>query len=170
MRLVPASLDAPEGLEAFMVEFVEGERGVGGSNDFRPAQDTMTDVLQRMIDRSEGRQLLPGWVPFTTYWLLDEDGAVVAYSRLGHALNDGLLHHGGHIGYYVKRSERRKGYGRLVLALTLAEGRKRGIECFLLTVDSDNAGSIRVIEANGGVPEDERIDPEGRKFRRYWIG
>ena len=153
-----------------MVEFVEGERGVGGSNDYRPAEDTMTDVLQRMIDRSEGRQLLPGWVPFTTYWLLDEDGAVVAYSRLGHALNDRLAYGDGNVGYYVKRSERRKGYGRLVLALTLAEGRKRGIERFLLTVDSDNVGSIRVIEANGGVLEDERIAPEGGKFRRYWIG
>ena len=170
MRLVPASLDAPEGLEAFMVEVVEAEAGVGGSNDYRPAEDTMTDVLQRMIDRSEGRQLEPGWVPFTTYWLLDEDGAVVAFSRLGHALSDGLLYHGGHIGYYVKRSERRKGYGRSVLALTLSEGRKRGIERFLLTVDSDNVGSIRVIEANGGVLEDERIDPEWGRFRRYWIG
>lgn len=170
MRLVPASLDAPEGLEAFMVEFVEGERGVGGSNDYRPAEDTMRDVLQRMIDRSEGRQLLAGWVPFTTYWLLDEDGAVVACSRLGHTLSDGLLHHGGNVGYYVKRSERRNGYGRSVLALTLAEGRKCGIDRFLLTVDSDNVGSIRVIEANGGVLEDERIDPEGTKFCRYWIG
>ncbi len=138
MRLVPASLDAPEGLEAFMVEFAEGERGVGGSNDYRPAEDTMADV--------------------------------VAYSRLGHALNDALLHHGGNVGYYVKRSERRKGYGRLVLALTLAEGRKRGLQRFLLTVDSDNPGSIRVIEANGGVLEDERVDPKGCKFRRYWIG
>ena len=81
-----------------MVEVVEGEAGFGGSNDYRPAEDTMTDVLQRMIDRSEGRQLEPGWVPFTTYWLLEEDGAVVAVSRLGHALNDELLHHGGHIG------------------------------------------------------------------------
>ena len=69
----------------------------------------------------------------------------------------------------MKRSERRKGYGRLVLALTLAEGRKRGIDRFLLTVDSDNVGSIRVIEANGGVLEDERIYPEWGKFLRYWI-
>ena len=153
-----------------MLEFVEGERGVGGSNDYRPAEDSMTDVLQRMIDRSEGRQLLPGWVPFTTYWLLDEAGAVVAYSRLEHTLNDRQAYGDGNVGYYVKRSERRKGYGTLVLALTLAEGRTRGIERFLLTVDSDNAGSIGVIEANGGVLEDERIDPQGTKFRRYWIG
>jgi predicted acetyltransferase len=169
MRLVAASLDAPKGLEAFMVEVVEGEAGFGGSNDYRPGDDTMTDVLQRMIDWSEGRSLLPSWAPFTTYWLVDDDGALVATSRLGHALTDELLHHGGHIGYYVKRSERRKGYGRSMLTLTLAEGRKRGIERFLLTVNVNNEGSIRVIEANGGVLEDERLDDTGQMFRRYWI-
>ena len=51
------------------------------------------------------------------------------------------------------------------------QGRKRGIERFLLTVNSDNVLSICVIEGNGGVLEDERPHPEtGRPFRRYWIG
>jgi predicted acetyltransferase len=87
-----------------------------------------------------------------------------------HELNDVLLHHGGHIGYYVRPSARGKRYGTAILDLTLAEGRKRGIERFLLTVDSNNVPSIRVIEGNGGVLEDERLDEEtGRMFRRYWI-
>ena len=91
-----------------------------------------------MIDRSAGIGLPPGWTPFTTYWLLDDDGAIVGMSRLRHALNDGLLYHGGHIGYYVRPSARGKRYGTSILELTLAEGRKRGIERFLLTVNSDN--------------------------------
>jgi predicted acetyltransferase len=170
MRLVAASLNAPEGLEAFLIEVDRGETGFGGT-DFAPGSETLATFLQRMIDRSEGRGLEPGWVPFTTYWLLDDDSAVVGISRLRHELNDGLLYHGGHIGYYVRPSARRKGHGTSILALTLAEGRKRGIERFLLTVDSENVPSIRVIEANGGVIEDERIDKDtGRPFRRYWIG
>jgi predicted acetyltransferase len=170
MQLVPASLDAPEGLEAFLIEVDRGETGFGGT-DFSPGSETLATFLQRMIDRSEGRGLEPGWVPFTTYWLLDDEGAVVGVSRLRHELTDGLLYHGGHIGYYVRPSARRKGHGTYILALTLTEGRKRGIERFLLTVDSENVPSIRVIEANGGVLEDERIDKDtGRLFRRYWIG
>jgi predicted acetyltransferase len=169
MRLVPASLEAPEGLEAFLIEVDKGETGFGGT-DFAPDAETLATFLQRMVDRSEGRQLEPGWVPFTTYWLLDDAGAVVGISRLRHELTDGLLYHGGHIAYYVRPSERGKGYGTSILALTVLEGRKRGIERFLLTVDSDNLRSIRVIEGNGGVLEDERSDTEtGRPFRRYWI-
>jgi predicted acetyltransferase len=170
MRLVAASLEAPEGLEAFLIEVDKGETGFGGT-DFSPASETLPTFLQRMVDRSQGRQLEPGWVPFTTYWLLDDGGAAVGISRVRHQLNDVLLYHGGHIGYYVKRSERGKGYGTTILALTLVEGRKLGIERFLLTVDRDNAPSIRVIEGNGAVLEDERVDRDtGRPFRRYWIG
>jgi predicted acetyltransferase len=39
----------------------------------------------------------------------------------------------------------------------------------LITTNSDNAPSIRVIETNGGVMEDERIDDTGKPYRRYWI-
>jgi predicted acetyltransferase len=170
MRLVAASLDAPDGLEAFLIEVGRGETGFGGT-DFEASKETLRNFLQRLIDRSEGRNLGSGFVPFTTYWLLDDDGAVVGISRLRHELNDELLYHGGHIGYYVRPSARGKGYGTSILALTLIEGRKRGIDRLLLTVDSNNVPSIRVIEANGGVLKDERIWEEtGLPFRRYWIG
>jgi predicted acetyltransferase len=170
MQLVAASLDAPDGLEAFLIEVGHGETGFGGT-DFAPGKETLAVFLQRLIDRSEGRQLEPGWVPFTTYWLLDDNGDVVGISRLRHELNDQLLYHGGNIGYYVRPSARGRRYGSSILALTLAEGRKRGIERFLLTVDSDNMPSTRVIEGNGGVMEDERMHEEtGQPFRRYWIG
>ena len=169
MRLVAASLEPPEGLEAFLIELDRGENGFGGS-DYDPANEALSDFLQRHVDMSVGRNLEPGWVPQTTYWLLDDTGEVAGMSRLRHELTEGLLHHGGHIGYYVRRSARGKRHGTSILALTLAEGRKRGIERFLLTVDSTNEPSIRVIEGNGGLLEDERFDEEtGRPFRRYWI-
>jgi predicted acetyltransferase len=166
MRLVPASLDAPDGLEAFLIEVGKGEGGFSGT-DFAPGAETLADFLQRCIDRSEGRGLEPGWVPFTTYWLLDDEGAVVGMSRLRHDSTDELR---GHIGYYVRPSARGKRYGTSILALTLQAGRKRGVERFLLTVYSTNVPSIRVIEGFG-VMEEERVDHEtGRLFRRYWIG
>jgi predicted acetyltransferase len=169
LRLTKASLQPPEGLEAFLIELGRGEKGFGGT-DYAPSEEKLSQFLQRVVDR-EGGNVPPGFVPMTTFWLLDDAGAIAGMSRLRHVLNDELLHHGGHIGYYVRRAFRGRGCGNDVLRLTLAEGRSRGIERFLLTVDSQNAPSIGVIEHHGGDMEDERIDNETqRPFRRYWIG
>ena len=170
MKLIPASLEPPPDLEAFLVELGGGENGFGGT-DYAPDREPLKAYLQRLVDTANGVNLRPAWVPGTTFWLLDESGRVAGMSRLRHHLNEQLLVHGGHIGYYVRPSARGFGYGTQVLALTLDVGRSMGIERFLLTVLDSNLPSIRVIEANGGVMEDRRIDPEtGESFRRYWIG
>lgn len=170
MKLVPASLTPPDGLEAFLLELGLGENGFGGT-DYAPDRESLADYLQRLLDTAAGINLRPEWVPGTTFWLLDDSGEVVGMSRLRHRLNDQLLHHGGHIGYYVGPSARGSGYGSQILALTLQEGCRMGIQRFLLTVFEDNEPSIRVIEGNGGVMEDRRIDHEtGEPFLRYWIG
>ncbi len=117
-----------------------------------------------------GARLPEGWVPVTTFWLLDDAGSVVGVSALRHALTPTLLHRGGHVGYYVKESERGRGYGSAILALTLEAAREIGIDRLLVTADSANEPSARVIEGNGGVLEDERPDEiKGVMFRRYWI-
>ena len=43
-----------------------------------------------------------------------------------------------------------------MLAAVLPEAHARGIDPALLTCDADNVASRRVIEANGGVLEDQR--------------
>jgi predicted acetyltransferase len=91
-------------------------------------------------------------------------------SHLRHQLTSSLLCRGGNIGYYVVGPERGKGYGTAVLAQTLLEARKLGLNRVLLSADSDNEPSLRVIERNGGVLEDERLDETtGTLYRRYWI-
>jgi predicted acetyltransferase len=181
MRLVKASMEAPKGLLGFIREIGEGENGFGGEPDVvagplaeAPAAEAgpaqVEAFLRRLVEMSEGRNLPTGWVPMTTFWLVDDDGWVRGMSRLRHRLTPFLLEHGGHIGYYVARAHRGKGYATQVLTGTLAEARDLGIERALLTVDSDNAPSIRVIERNGGVLEDEAIDSAtGKLHRRYWI-
>jgi predicted acetyltransferase len=71
---------------------------------------------------------------------------------------------GGHIGYAVRPTARRRGHATAALALMLPVAAERGIDPVLVTCDTDNVGSRRVIEANGGVLEDVR----GQKMR-YWI-
>jgi predicted acetyltransferase len=56
------------------------------------------------------------------------------------------------------------------LALTLIEARKPGLERVLLTCDSDNIGSRKIIEHNGGKLASESLaSPKGILVARYWI-
>jgi predicted acetyltransferase len=92
------------------------------------------------------------------------DGEVVGRISLRHVLTPWLLEVGGHVGYAVRPSARRRGHATRALALVLPLAAARGIDPVLVTCDADNVGSRRVIEANGGVLEDRR----GEKLR-YWV-
>lgn len=112
----------------------------------------------------------PGLVPQTTYWAVDEDGRVLACSRLRHGLSPALRREGGHIGYDVRPTERRRGVGTRLLALTLVEAGRRRLSRVLLTCDDDNLASARIILANGGAEIESSVsDRTGKLLRRFWI-
>ena len=71
---------------------------------------------------------------------------------------------GGHIGYDVRPSARRRGHATEMLRQTLADRSRMGIDPALITCDVDNIGSRTVIERNGGVLEDERAGK-----LRFWV-
>jgi predicted acetyltransferase len=104
-----------------------------------------------------------GWVTGTYLWMVDGD-EVVGRISLRHDLTPWLLEVGGHVGYAVRPSARRRGHATRALALILPVAAGRGIERVLVTCDDTNLASRKVIEANGGVLEDNR----GGKLR-FWI-
>lgn len=104
-----------------------------------------------------------GWVPCSTWWWL-EGATFLGRLSLRHRLNESLLDVGGHIGYDVRPSARRRGHATAMLRAALPRAKAMGIERALLTCDVDNVRSIGVIEACGGQLEDVR-----RGKRRYWI-
>ena len=110
----------------------------------------------------------PEWVMSTTYFAVC-DNKIVGNIQIRHDLNDYLLKSGGHIGYGVRPSERKKGCATKMLSLALDECRKLGIKKVLITCDKDNIGSARTIQKNGGVLENEIIDDDGEIMQRYWI-
>ena len=72
--------------------------------------------------------------------------------------------------YLIRPSERRKGYGSLLLKLALAECKKLNMEKVLITCHEENKGSAKVIEDNGGIYENSKENKEENKtYRRYWI-
>lgn len=107
-------------------------------------------------------------VPSSYFWIAEGDGGpgeeIVGFLNLRHVLNDFLREEGGHIGYSVKPSARRRGHASAALGLAVAAAAGLGIDRVLVTCEEDNDASRRTIEANGGVLEDVR---NGK--RRYWI-
>lgn len=67
-----------------------------------------------------------GFVPSTTYCLINDIEKIVGLINLRHSLNERLKTMGGHIGYGVRPDERRKGYATKMLELTLLEAKKNG--------------------------------------------
>ncbi len=104
-----------------------------------------------------------GWVNGTYLWMVDDD-TVVGRISLRHTLTPWLLELGGHIGYAVRPSARRRGYATAALGQMLPVAHALGIDPVLVTCDQDNVGSRKTIEANGGVLEDIR----GIKMR-FWV-
>ena len=133
----------------------------------RPGQ-SFVEFVRMVDDHRHGRAIDDGWVEST--WLLaDVDGVVVGRSSIRFELNDFLLSQGGHIGYAVRPSHRRRGYATEILRQSLVVARAGGVQAVLVTCDDDNVGSVRAIEANGGVLENV-VETENVPIRRYWIG
>jgi predicted acetyltransferase len=77
----------------------------------------------------------------------------------------------GQVDYWIRPSRRRQGYGKLILRLALERFRQLGNRSILITCNSDNMPSRKIIEANGGIFESEisdELSPTGIR-RRYWI-
>ena len=117
--------------------------------------------------RQKQREDCPGrpadYVPDTVLWYV-AGSTYLGRLSIRHRLTDFLLNVGGQIGYVVRPSARRQGHGTAMLAAALPVAYELGIGPVLVTCDTDNAPSRKVIESNGGVLEDER---DGKL--RFWV-
>jgi predicted acetyltransferase len=141
-----------------------------GDQRYREAIADFEGFIQLCSDEAVGCNLAPGRVPQSTFWLLRNEQSILGCSRLRHTLNAFLEEEGGHIGYDIRPSERRRGYGTLLLRLTLDKARDLGLKRVLVTADTPNVASWRIIEKNGGVLHSEALSQHtGELLRKYWI-
>jgi len=140
-----------------------------GTDRYRLALEDF-DAYLAEVRRFEDAATIPPDCVRGTQFCLEVDGEIVGCARLRFELNALLEQEGGHIGYDVRPSARRKGFGNLILRLVLSEARRVGLERVLLTADVDNYPSLRIIETHGGTFAGESVSMEsGKLVRRYWI-
>ena len=166
MELIAPSATYEESWLKAIKEFEE-EGYKGFWNWFETPAD-INMYIQKCKNNAEGMHLHNGWVPSTTFWLVDK-GIFIGHGNIRHKLNDHLLKIGGHIGYAIRSSERGKGYGSKMLELLLPEARKIGITKALVTCDNTNLPSKKIIENNNGEFEDSYLGEDGITKLRYWI-
>lgn len=146
-------------------EYIQESLGVSWNPNM--LEDHFDEYIEALLARETDP--LEGLVPETIYWLIVDGREYAGELGIRHRLNDDLKLFGGHIGYKVRPTMRRRGYGNLMCQLGIQQARKLGITDILITCDDDNIGSQKIIEANGGILKDKVDNDRGVLTRRYWI-
>ena len=166
ISLVVPNIDLKDEVWAFRTEMLSESDQIFGAGSLELCA-TYEDWLQKC--NSDRTKPTKGRVRASQYIGVDESGKVVGAIQLRHKLNEYLENFGGHIGYSVRPSERRKGYATKMLRQCLELAYKDGIPKVLVTCDITNPASEGVIRKLGGVYEDTRTDPSGASKKRFWI-
>ncbi len=125
--------------------------------------------VKRLKGYKNGVGLPEGYVPESKFWLVDDNNFIGSVS-IRHYLTELLNKVGGHIGYEIIPSERRKGYGKKILSLALNKAKQLGISKALVTCNITNVGSKKIIESNSGILDSIEDQGKGKpKKLRYWI-
>jgi predicted acetyltransferase len=136
---------------------------------YRGGLDNFESYMAQIERFRKGIDIGAKFVPSSEFWLV-KGRRILGRISVRHRLNANLEIEGGHIGYDVRPSERRKGYGTLMLKLALEEARKMGLKRVLITCDTDNIASAKIIEKNDGIFERHDISPmSGKQLNQYWI-
>ena len=148
---------------AFIRNMPVDENGLTNSMHGISRQEFEEQKLPEMLKHERGEDM-PDWMVPETFLHLWEDDKIVGQFRIRHYLNDALREGAGHIGYFIAKDYRGKGYATEGLRLTLDVARKIIPEDEIyLRVNEDNPASLKVMLKNGG-----RIvgESEGKVFVR----
>ena len=105
----------------------------------------------------------------TLYFWIVGDKIIWAIDIRHNIIHPSLRDYSGHIGYWVRPSERGKWYATQMLALWLIEAKKLWIEKVLISCHPDNPVSQKVILKNGWVYEKTVCDEKWWEYMRHWI-
>ena len=168
--LVKASKEYAEQIREYRQEFLDAGDSMDGCGSLRIIVDPF-EYIKKCRDY-ESPETLPKDKVLATQFLFvrKEDNKLVGMIQIRHYFNDYLAQFGGHIGYSIRPSERRRGYAKIMLKIALPYCKTLGLDKVLITCNDSNIGSEKTIIANGGIYESTVFEPdENVNLKRYWI-
>ncbi len=166
VQLVRPAATYEQSYRSYLVELGETVR-YPFQLDFDPTD--FSRLLARLRDFEAGRHLPTGFVPTSTYWLIDS-GELVGVSSLRHHLNKRLHHCGGHLGLGIRPSRQGSGLGNHLMDATIQQAAQRGLGRLHVHCHAHNQASARLIVRNGGVLHSEIDDGDPpTRVQRYII-
>ena len=164
IKLIKPSKEFFNQLKELKQDFINNNesriQGSGSLDKYENLDEWLKSINE--IEQGLNSKLVP-----TTYYLILSDDEVVGTISIRHYLTKDLEEFGGHVGYSIKPSSRRKGYAKEALKLLL-DLYKDKYDDILIMCEDDNIASNKTILANGGILINQ-IEKFGLKINRYKI-
>ena len=173
MRLVFPTFEYKDKAIQFINEFYEYDSEINGSGglDRYLEESTYEEWLKKVLADIDIANVLQSRVPALTYFYIrEEDDKILGMINMRLALNEFLKREGGHIGYCIRPTERRKHYATDMLNDALRIYDTLGIKDIILTCDKSNIASAGVIKnCNGELVAEFYSDTFKEEIQKYVI-
>ena len=168
------SLERKDEIIEYLDEFVKYNSNINGTGSLDKIYDgyNFEEALERCLNmKNEEYAKNINRVPEKTFLLIRKnDNKIVGTINIRWNLSEKMLEFGGHIGYGIRPTERRKGYNKIQLYLVLLEAQKLNLDKVMLDCSVDNLGSDKTIKALGGILERCELDESDNTMTNvYWI-
>ena len=168
------SIERKDEIIEYFNEFVEHNSDINGAGSLDKFLEgyTFEEALDRCLNM-ENKEYAEkcGRCQGRTFLLIrEDDDKIIGTINVRWNLNEAMLRFGGHIGYGIRPTERRKGYNKINLYLGMLEAQKLGLEKVMLDCDVNNIASDKTLKALGGELERTEVDPyDGILTNVYWF-
>lgn len=162
------SIKRKEEAEEYIREHIEAGSNINGSGGLDRYMGHYEEWVQKIENDKESSDYEKR-VPALTYFLIRQsDDKIIGMVNIRLTLNKRLEREGGHIGYGIRPSERRKGYNKINLYRALEVCQENGLEEVVLDCNTENLGSSKTMIALGGEKVWQKIIDE-EDISRYKI-
>lgn len=167
LLLVNPSMEYKNQVLKYKNEFIQDDDDLAGTS-YLEEYDVYEEWMKFVLDNEKESTKHTEVTASVFLVIREEDNKLVGMINIRHTLNEYLYNYGGHIGYSVRKVERRKGYATEMLKIALEKCMELGMKKVLLTCDANNIASQKTIKSCGGILENQ-VPNGGELVQRYWI-